>query len=83
MVLGVSLATALSLSWRLFQGLARGRIIWRNRSGEDFRNIPAALKVPRSRVASSVVEWKNQELNCLSTLRKSVVKDQELNGDCG
>jgi len=36
----------------------RDSIVWRHRSGEGYRNIPAALKVPMSTVASIICKWK-------------------------
>ena len=36
----------------------RDRIVWRHRSGEGYKNISAALKVPKSTVASIILKWK-------------------------
>ena len=36
----------------------RDRIWLRNRSGERYKNISAALKVPKNTVASIILEWK-------------------------
>ena len=34
------------------------RIVWRHRSGEGYKNISAALKVPKGTVASIILKWK-------------------------
>ncbi|KAK3534826.1 hypothetical protein QTP86_026428, partial [Hemibagrus guttatus] len=36
----------------------RDRIVWRHRSGEGYRKLSAALKVPVSTVASIIHKWK-------------------------
>ncbi len=36
----------------------RDRIVARHRSGQGYKNISAALKVPKSTVASIILEWK-------------------------
>ncbi len=36
----------------------RDRIVARHRSGQGYRNISAALKVPKSTVASIILKWK-------------------------
>ncbi|KAG2463444.1 TC1A transposase, partial [Polypterus senegalus] len=39
----------------------RDRIVWRHKSGEGYRNISAALKVPVSTVTSIICKWKKFE----------------------
>ena len=36
----------------------RDRIVTRNRSGEGYQHISAALKVPKNTVASIILKWK-------------------------
>ncbi len=36
----------------------RDRIVARHRSGQGYKNISAALKVPKSTVASIILKWK-------------------------
>jgi len=36
----------------------RDRIVARHRSGHGYKNISAALKVPKSTVASKILKWK-------------------------
>ena len=36
----------------------RDRIVWRNRSGEGYQNISAALKVNKNTVAFIILKWK-------------------------
>jgi hypothetical protein len=36
----------------------RDRIVSMHRSGEGYRNISAALKVPKNKVASIILKWK-------------------------
>jgi transposase len=36
----------------------RDRIVLRQRSGEGYQNISAALKIPKNTVASIILKWK-------------------------
>ena len=36
----------------------RDRTVFRHRSGEDYKKISAALKFPKSSVASIILKWK-------------------------